>query len=199
MDNIFHNDKLSISRELKESKFKQNAKVFWYTGLSGSGKSTLAQSFEKKLFAAGYTTIVLDGDNIRSGINNDLGFSLSDRLENIRRVAYIAKLLLDNGVIVIVSFISPTINIREHAKQIIGIDNFLEVYINSPLAVCEMRDVKGLYKKARSGELKEFSGISSPFEAPVHPAIEIDTNGTTVKDCVDKLFTFGSQVLSHSK
>lgn len=195
MDNIYANEKLGIARKLKESSLNQNAKVFWFSGLSGSGKSTLAQSFEKKLFAAGYTVVILDGDNIRSGINIDLGFSLTDRMENIRRVAHLAKLFLDNGIIVIVSFISPTNNIREQARQIIGTDDFVEVYINAALSTCENRDVKGLYQKARNGEIKDFSGISSPFEAPLNPHIEIRTDDTLVDDCTDKLFNFGKCIL----
>lgn len=199
MANHIHPDfERIISRERKEEKLAQQSKAFWFTGLSGSGKSTIAEHFEKKLFTEGYFTQVLDGDNIRSGINGDLGFSLEDRIENIRRISEITKLYVHSGIITIVSFISPTIESREQAKRIIGAEDFIEVYINTPLEICEQRDVKGLYKKARAGEIKDFSGISSPYEAPTNPSVEITTASQTIEECVEKLFTFARPLIKHA-
>jgi len=175
-------------RKVKEEILRQSAKVIWFTGLSGSGKTTLAANLEKELFFRRYFCQVLDGDNIRSGINNNLGFSKEDRLENIRRISEVTKLLVNTGIITICSFISPTEEIRQMAKNIIGENDFIEVFLNTPLEVCEKRDTKGLYKKARSGEIKDFTGISSPFEAPKNPDIEIDTSVTPIKDAVDLIF-----------
>ena len=175
-------------RKVKEEILRQSAKVIWFTGLSGSGKTTLAANLEKELFFRRFFCQVLDGDNIRSGINNNLGFSKEDRLENIRRIAEVTKLLINTGMITICSFISPTEEIRQMAKNIIGENDFIEVFLNTPLEVCEQRDTKGLYKKARSGEIKDFTGISSPFEAPKNPDIEIDTSVTPIKDAVDLIF-----------
>jgi len=175
-------------RKVKEEILRQSAKVIWFTGLSGSGKTTLASNLEKELFFRRYFCQVLDGDNIRSGINNNLGFSKEDRLENIRRIAEVSKLLLNTGMITICSFISPTEEIREMARNIIGKNDFIEIFLNPPLEVCEQRDTKGLYKKARSGEIKDFTGISSPFEAPKHPDLEIDTSVVSIKDAVDMIF-----------
>lgn len=197
MDNIHPDFERIVSKERKEERLKQKAKVFWFTGLSGSGKSTIAEHFEKKLFAEGYFTQVLDGDNIRSGINGDLGFGMEDRVENIRRISEIAKLYKDTGIITLVSFISPTIEARQNAKEIIGSENFIEVFINTPLEVCEARDVKGLYKKARSGEIPDFSGISSPYEAPVNPEIEITTTSQSIEECVDNLYTFARPLITY--
>lgn len=175
-------------RKVKEEILRQSAKVIWFTGLSGSGKTTLAANLEKELFFRRFFCQVLDGDNIRSGINNNLGFSKEDRLENIRRIAEVTKLLINTGMITICSFISPTEEIRQMAKNIIGENDFIEVFLNTPLEVCEQRDTKGLYKKARSGEIKDFTGISSPFEAPKNPDIEIDTSVTPIKDAVELIF-----------
>jgi adenylylsulfate kinase len=175
-------------RKVKEEILRQSAKVIWFTGLSGSGKTTLASNLEKELFFRRFFCQVLDGDNIRSGINNNLGFSREDRLENIRRISEVTKLLVNTGIITICSFISPTEEIRQMAKNIIGENDFIEVFLNTPLEVCEQRDTKGLYKKARSGEIKDFTGISSPFEAPKNPDIEIDTSVTPIKDAVDMIF-----------
>jgi adenylylsulfate kinase len=177
-----------LQRADREERLGQQAKALWLTGLSGSGKSTIAQALERKLFNEGFFAQVLDGDNIRSGINNNLGFSPEDRKENIRRIAEVAKLYLDSGIITINSFISPTIEIREYAKAIIGADDFIEIYINAPLAVCESRDVKGLYQKARRGELKDFTGIDAPYEAPVYPTIEIRTDWMTVEEAVNLIY-----------
>jgi len=175
-------------RKVKEEILRQSAKVIWFTGLSGSGKTTLASNLEKELFFRRYFCQVLDGDNIRSGINNNLGFSKEDRLENIRRIAEVSKLLLNTGMITICSFISPTEEIREMARNIIGKNDFIEIFLNPPLEVCEQRDTKGLYKKARAGEIKDFTGISSPFEAPKHPDLVIDTSVVAIKDAVDMIF-----------
>lgn len=175
-------------RKVKEEILRQSAKVIWFTGLSGSGKTTLASNLEKELFFRRFFCQVLDGDNIRAGINNNLGFSKEDRLENIRRIAEVTKLLVNTGIITICSFISPTEEIRQMAKNIIGENDFIEVFLNTPLEVCEQRDTKGLYRKARAGEIKDFTGISSPFEAPINPDIEIDTSVTPIKDAVDMIF-----------
>lgn len=175
-------------RKVKEEILRQSAKVIWFTGLSGSGKTTLASNLEKELFFRRFFCQVLDGDNIRSGINNNLGFSETDRLENIRRISEVSKLLIDTGMITICSFISPTEEIRQLARSIIGEKDFIEIFLNPPLEVCEQRDTKGLYKKARAGEIKDFTGISSPFEAPSNPNLEIDTSVTSIKDSVEMIF-----------
>ena len=179
-----------LQRSDKEKMLQQQSKVLWLTGLSGSGKSTIAQHLERKLFNEGFFAQVLDGDNIRSGINNNLGFSIEDRKENIRRIAEIAKLYLNSGVITINSFISPTKAIRHFAKTIIGKEDFIEIYINAPLEVCEQRDVKGLYQKARKGEIKEFTGIDSPYEAPENPDLEIHSDKQSVEESVNQIFNF---------
>jgi len=177
-----------LSRQEREQRLGQKGKVLWLTGLSGSGKSTIAENLERKLFEAGYFPQVLDGDNIRSGINKNLGFSVADRTENIRRIAEVARLYANSGVIVLASFISPTRQIRTLAKTIIGADDFLEVYVNAPLEECERRDVKGLYQKARRGEIKGFTGIDSPYEAPETPFLEIRTDQLALENSVAVLF-----------
>jgi adenylylsulfate kinase len=187
-DNIYPVFDRIYDRKVKEEILRQSAKVIWFTGLSGSGKTTLASNLEKELFFRRFFCQVLDGDNIRTGINNNLGFSEEDRLENIRRIAEVSKLLINTGMITICSFISPTDQIRTVARNIIGEENFIEIFLNPPLAVCEDRDVKGLYKRARAGEIKDFTGISSPFEAPEHPDVEINTSVTSIKDSVDMIF-----------
>ena len=177
-----------LNREHKERLLEQKSMVVWFTGLSGAGKTTLAINLERKLYNEGFLTQVLDGDNIRSGINNNLSFTEEDRKENVRRIAEISKLLIHSGLITLNSFISPTEEIRDLAKQIIGRDNFFEVFVNAPLAVCEERDVKGLYQKARDGKIKNFSGIDSPFDHPVDCDIEIRTDLLSVEDGVDKIW-----------
>jgi adenylylsulfate kinase len=179
-----------LQREDKEKFLQQRSRVLWFTGLSGSGKSTIAQGLELKLYEAGFFTQVLDGDNIRTGINNNLGFSMEDRVENIRRVAEIAKLYLNTGVITIVSFISPTREARAFARSIVGEADFLEIYVNAPLEVCEARDVKGLYQKARRGEIKDFSGIDSPYEAPDEPDLEIRTDELSIEEAIERIYEF---------
>jgi adenylylsulfate kinase len=175
-------------RKVKEEILRQSAKVIWFTGLSGSGKTTLAANLEKELFFRRFFCQVLDGDNIRAGINNNLGFSKEDRLENIRRIAEVSKLLINTGMITICSFISPTDEIRDMARNIIGKNDFIEIFLNPPLEVCEQRDTKGLYQRARAGEIKDFTGISAPFEPPAHPDLEIDTSVHSIKDSVDMIF-----------
>ncbi len=177
-----------LNREDKQTFLKQESKVLWFTGLSGSGKSTIAIALEKKLQEEGFFTQILDGDNVRTGINNNLGFSNEDRTENIRRIAEVSKLFLNCGVITLNSFVSPTIEIRELAKSIIGADDFLEIYVNAPLEVCEQRDVKGLYKKARKGEIKDFTGIDAPFEESKKSFLEIRTDKSTVEQLVDEIY-----------
>ncbi len=177
-----------LNRDHKERLLDQRSIVIWFTGLSGAGKTTLAKHLEQKMYNEGFLTQVLDGDNIRSGINNNLSFTEEDRKENIRRIAEVSKLLIHSGVITLNSFISPTREIRDLAKEIIGRDNFFEVFVNAPLAVCEERDVKGLYQKARRGEIKNFTGIDSPFDHPVDCDIEIRTDLLSVEDGVNRIW-----------
>ncbi|MEM1119894.1 MAG: adenylyl-sulfate kinase [Bacteroidota bacterium] len=179
-----------LQRSDRELHLGQNSKVLWLTGLSGSGKSTIAQHLERRLHNEGFFAQVLDGDNIRSGINNNLSFSPEDRAENIRRIAEIAKLYLNSGVITINSFISPTKAIRAKAAEIIGEADFVEIFINTPLEVCESRDVKGLYKKARAGEIKGFTGIDAPYEAPENPALDVQTTDKTIEQSVDEIIDY---------
>ncbi|MCF8303928.1 MAG: adenylyl-sulfate kinase [Bacteroidales bacterium] len=181
---IFHK---IAQRSDKERLLRQRSKVIWLIGLSGSGKSSISIEFEKALYKRGYLTQILDGDNIRSGINNNLGFSVEDRVENIRRVSEVSKLFLNAGIIIINCFITPTREIRKMARDIIGEDDFLEVYVNAPIEVCEERDTKGLYKKARQGIIKNFTGIDSPFEPPVNPVLELKTHEQSMETSVDQL------------
>lgn len=178
-----------LSRSDKEELLKQHGVMVWFTGLSGSGKSTIAIALERELHKRGVLCRILDGDNIRSGINNNLGFSEADRVENIRRIAEVSKLFVDTGIVTIAAFISPNNDIREMAARIIGPNDFLEVYVSTPLEECERRDVKGLYAKARKGEIKNFTGISAPFEAPVHPALTLDTSVLSLEESVDQLLS----------
>lgn len=174
-------------RKAKQIYLKQHAKVIWFTGLSGSGKTTLASSLEKRLFELNYFCQILDGDNVRSGINKNLMFTEEDRIENIRRIAEVSKLFMNCGIILICAFISPTHQMREMAREIIGEDDFLEVFINTPLEVCEQRDPKGLYKKARAGVIPNFTGISSPFEIPENPFIKVDNTNPNIDYTVREL------------
>ena len=187
MENIYPIYDLLVNREEQERLLNQKGKVFWFTGLSGSGKSTIASAFERELFKRGYFVKVLDGDNIRSGLNQNLGFSIEDRTENIRRIAEVTKLFVDSGVIVLCSFVSPTHKIRSLAKEIIGQGDFYEIFVDTPLSICEERDVKGLYKKARLGEIKGFTGIDSPFEAPISPSVCLNTVDISVEQSVNVL------------
>ena len=176
-----------LSRSDKEELLKQHSVMIWFTGLSGSGKSTIAIALERERQKRRLLCRILDGDNIRSGINNNLGFSAEDRIENIRRIAEIGKLFVDTGIITIAAFISPNNDIREMAANIIGKEDFMEIYVSTPIEECERRDVKGLYAKARKGEIKNFTGISAPFEAPQHPALSLDTSKLSVEESVNKL------------
>jgi len=185
-----HPTDIYLTRADKENYLKQNAKVIWITGLSGSGKSTLASGLEKALAEKGYFTQVLDGDNIRSGINNNLGFTDEDRTENVRRISEINKLFLNCGLITINAFISPTNDIRHMAKEIIGKDDFIEVFVDATVEVCIERDPKGLYKKALSGEIKNFTGISSPFDRPDDADITINTKELTIDEGVQKALEY---------
>ena len=186
-ENIYPIFEKMLQRKDREALLNQKGIMIWFTGLSGSGKSTLAIALEGELYKQGILCRILDGDNIRSGINNNLGFSEADRTENIRRIAEVSKLFVDCGIVTIAAFISPTHAIRRMASEIIGEDDFLEVYVSTPIEECERRDVKGLYAKARRGEIKEFTGISSPFEAPEHPFISIDTSRQSLADSVKVL------------
>jgi adenylylsulfate kinase len=177
-----------LQRRDKESLLQQKAVCIWMTGLSGSGKSTIAIGLERKLYQNGILTAILDGDNVRSGINNNLGFSDEDRTENIRRIAEINKLFLQNGVVTINSFVSPTKDIRNLAKAIIGEQDFFEVYINASFDECAKRDVKGLYKKALNGEIKNFTGLDAPFEEPEDAALEIKTAEQTIEESIETIY-----------
>lgn len=176
-----------LGRADKEELLKQHGLMIWFTGLSGSGKSTMPLPWNVSYNNAALLCRILDGDNIRSGINNNLGFSAEDRVENIRRIAEVGKLFVDTGIITLAAFISPNNEIREMAAGIIGKEDFLEIYVSTPLEECERRDVKGLYAKARREEIKNFTGISAPFEAPAHPALSLDTSKLSLKESVDQL------------
>ena len=186
-ENLFPDFHKILSREEKEARLQQRSTVIWLTGLSGAGKTTLAKHLEEQLFSRGYLTQILDGDNIRAGINSNLGFSDHDRYENIRRIAEISRLFLNCGIITINCFISPTEEIRDMARQIIGKDDFIEIYVNAPLDVCEERDVKGLYSRARRGEIKDFTGITAPFETPKNIDLEIRTDLLSVEESVSMM------------
>lgn len=180
----WHN--MDIDRTLREQQMGQNACTIWMSGLSGAGKSTIANALEKRLYAMGKKTMLLDGDNVRMGLNSNLGFSDEDRIENIRRIAEVAKLMNDAGLIVITAFISPYRQDRRNAKKIIG-EGFREVYVSTSIAECEKRDVKGLYKAAREGKIAHFTGITSPYEAPERPDVAVDTAEMDVEACVDHI------------
>ena len=180
-----------MSRDDKEQLLRQRGMMLWFTGLSGSGKSTVAIALERELHSRGLLCRILDGDNIRSGINNNLGFSAEDRVENIRRIAEVGRLFVDTGIITIAAFISPNNQLREMAADILGKDDFVEVFVSTPREECEKRDVKGLYAKARRGEIKNFTGISAPFEAPEHPDITLDTSKLPVEESLKILLDYG--------
>ena len=176
-----------MSRNDKEALLGQRGVMIWFTGLSGSGKSTVAMGVERELHKRGVLCRILDGDNIRSGINKNLGFSEEERKENIRRIAEVGKLFVDTGIVTLAAFISPTNESRAMAAEIIGEEDFKEVYISTPLKVCEQRDVKGLYARARKGEIKDFTGVSAPFEVPTSPALALDTSVLSLEESVNKV------------
>lgn len=184
---IFHR---LVSRQEREKFLNQISGVFWLTGLSGSGKSTIAVGVERILFNMGFFAQVIDGDNVRRGLCNNLGFGIEDRAENIRRIAEVAKLYLQSGIITLCSFVSPTVEIRNTAASIIGRKDFFEIYINTPLEVCENRDVKGLYKKARAGKIIGFTGIDSPYEEPENPHLEIKTTEQSIEESIEVVVNF---------
>ncbi len=188
-----------VSREVKEQKLSQHACVIWFTGLPCSGKTTLALALEKELFSRGYICQVLDGDNVRCGINNNLGFSNDDRLENIRRIAEISKLFVSAGIITINAFVSPTNEIRDLARGIIGDADFIEIFLNPSLDSCEHRDVKGMYKKARAGQIAEFTGVNAPFETPGHPQLEIHTDTENIETSLQQILDNIMPVISLNK
>ena len=182
----------------REELHGHKAYLLWFTGLSGSGKSTLANLVEIALHKQGLSTYILDGDNIRKGINKDLSFAPEDRTENIRRIAEISNLMLNAGVITLAAFVSPYIKDREEVQQIVGTDNFIEIFVNTSLEECERRDVKGLYKKARSGEIKNMTGISAPYEAPVNPDLEVITDGQSIEESIEIIINFINKKLKPS-
>lgn len=177
----------TVTRQRRELLNGHRSAVLWFTGLSGSGKSTLAHALEENLHQRGCRTFVLDGDNVRHGLCADLGFSEEDRTENIRRLGELSKLFLESGIIVLTAFISPFRRDRDKVRMLVGAENFIEIYCRCPLSVCEQRDTKGLYRRARRGEVKEFTGISSPYEEPVDPSIIIDTDQISIEDCVARI------------
>lgn len=182
---VWHN--ATVTRERREKMNKHRAKLLWFTGLSGSGKSTLAHALEEELHNRRCRTYVFDGDNVRHGLCGDLGFTVEDRTENIRRIGEMAKLFVDAGVIALTAFISPIREDRDRARGLFPHGDFIEVYIKCSLEACEERDVKGLYKRARNGEIPNFTGISSPYEPPNNPEITIDTENRTVEECVEQM------------
>ncbi|MGA3012605.1 MAG: adenylyl-sulfate kinase [Bacteroidales bacterium] len=187
---LFFSDKKPVGRSDKEKRLKQKAKVLWMTGLSGSGKTTIGLALEKELIKRGFLIMLLDGDLVRTGINNNLRFSVEDRKENIRRIAEVSKLFVNCGIVTINCFISPTDEIRTMAKNIIGDDDFLEVFVSAPLEICENRDVKGLYAKARTGEIPEFTGISSPFDIPQDADLVLKTDQMNVEETIQCALDF---------
>ena len=196
MDNIIPHI-YQVTKDDRNLKNKHRSFLIWFTGLSGSGKSTIANALETALLKKNISTYILDGDNIRKGINKDLNFSPEDRTENIRRIAEVSNLFIDAGVIVLAAFVSPYLNDRANIKNIVGADNFIEVYINTSLAACEKRDVKGLYKKARAGEIKNMTGIDAPYEPPINPDIEIKTEELDVMASVKKIMNTIDKIVKY--
>ncbi len=191
---IRHN--FQVTKKERNQLNNHRSLLIWFTGLSGSGKSTIANALEKELLQNGFHTYILDGDNVRKGLNSNLTFSPEDRTENIRRIAEVANLMVDAGLVVLSAFVSPYQKDRENVKQIVGEKNFVEVFVNTPIEVCEQRDVKGLYAKARAGEIKDFTGVNAPYEAPNNPDIEIDTSKTTLEESVQIIFKSIAQKLN---
>lgn len=190
MSNIHPIYSKMLSRAEREKKLRQQAKVIWLFGLSGSGKSTLTTALEHRLFAEGFTTTLLDGDNLRDGLNRGLGFSDADREENIRRVAEVSKLFLQSGLICLNSFITPKESLRQIARDIIGEENLLEIYVECSFETCKKRDVKGLYRRAQEGHVPHFTGTESAFEPPAHPHLTLNTETTSLEDSLENLYTF---------
>jgi adenylylsulfate kinase len=182
--------KTKVSREQREGLMNQRATLIWFTGLSGSGKSTLAVQLEAQLHALGFKTYLLDGDNVRAGLNKDLSFTDEARVENIRRIGEVSKLLLDSGIVVLSAFISPFKADRSQVRDIVGAQNYIEVFVDTPLEICEQRDVKGLYKKARAGEIKNFTGIDSPYERPDRADVTIPTHQVGIDDSLTLLLDY---------
>jgi adenylylsulfate kinase len=185
---VWHDTEITL--EMREAQQGHQGCVLWFTGLSGSGKSTVATALQKELFSRGYRVYILDGDNVRHGLNADLGFSDADRTENIRRIGELAKLFMDAGVITITSFISPFIKDRNRVREILPSGKFIETYVKAPLKVCEQRDPKGLYKKARNGAIKDFTGIDSPYEAPENPELTIETHKYKVEENLQTIVNY---------
>jgi len=185
-----------VSKKDRFEANNHNSFLIWFTGLSGSGKSTIANIVEQELWKKGIKTYTLDGDNVRKGLNKDLSFSPLDRAENIRRIAEVSNLMIDAGIVVLAAFVSPYKKDRENIKSIVKDTNFVEVYVNTSIQECERRDVKGLYKKARAGEIKNFTGISAPYEAPVHPDVEVNTEDLSIDESVKKIIKYITPKLS---
>ncbi len=180
----------SVNREMRSAIKEHSSFLLWFTGLSGSGKSTIANAVEKELCHRGIHTYILDGDNVRKGLNNNLAFSPEDRKENIRRIAEVANLMVDAGLVILAAFVSPYKEDRKNIKNIVGEENFIEIFVNTPIEECERRDVKGLYAKARAGEIKDFTGVNAPYEAPESPNVEIDTTKVSIKKAVDIIIAY---------
>lgn len=187
--NIFFQQSL-VSKTDRQNQAKHRSVILWFTGLSGAGKSTIAHAVEKALFDRNCRTFVIDGDNVRHGLCGDLGFSVADRQENIRRIGEMSKLFVEAGVIVLTAFISPFVVDRNRVRQLVNPEDFIEIYCKADLTVCENRDVKGLYAKARRGDIGEFTGISSPYEPPVKPELELDTGVESLESCVNKVIQY---------
>jgi len=180
----------NVTKDRRDNLNKQRSAIIWFTGLSGSGKTTIANALEQQLHKLSFRTYLLDGDNVRHGLSNDLGFSDTDRTENIRRIGEVSKLFIDAGVMVLATFISPFVSDRKFVRNIVNETEFIEIYIKCPLNLCEDRDIKGLYKKARAGEIKQFTGIDSPYEEPVDPELTIDTDKLSIDECVNEIISY---------
>ena len=180
----------TIKRSHREALNKHKGMILWFTGLSGSGKSTLANALEEKLYSLNMKTYILDGDNVRKGLCNDLGFSEKDRVENIRRIGEVSNLMMDAGLIVMSAFISPFRSDRRIVRKLVKKDHFIEIFVDAPLDVCESRDVKGLYKKARTGEIKDFTGVSSPYERPEKAELTINTDDNSIENCIEMILDY---------
>lgn len=195
MNNLYEQD-IKVERSDRNEANGHRSLVIWFTGLSGSGKSTIADQLQYRLFEEGIKTYMLDGDNVRMGLNKDLGFDDAGRVENIRRIAEVARLFVDAGVVVITSFISPFIADRQQARDLVGASDFIEVHVDCPLEVCEERDVKGLYARARKGEIPNFTGIDSPYEEPVDPEVRISTHKNSIETCIEEVYDYVLRKLS---